>query len=490
MTELSSKPVLFFDNRVPNRYVRKARRMQARYMRKYGFDEAARYPLRTVENTVLGPTLGVRNIVSSENGEPFDAGRGVIISTIRMGYGHYRMGIALASAAHALGRVPYWFDLLAFDSPGARMIRDLDYWYSLGSRISQRSRLFNSFVWDWLMGNAYRPLMKNYPIREVCAVFADVHGEFPRDIPFLGTHPWCAHGAVHAGLQNVVNTVPDNWPLGFHLAEGACNTVQSPSAYYRFRTLQNMAGHGERLGLLPADALRMTGHYIDHELVTNIETDCAARIKRMEEKRPRRLLVSVGGAGAQQDLLTEIIRCLMPRIRESSVALLLNLGDHERIWRHLTARIPRLEDSALLHTTWNETTDVARQGIDSEIAGFHVFLAPDTFAAVYTTNLLMRCCDVLLTKPSELAYYPIPKLFLERVGGHEAWGAIRSSELGDGTDECVGVRQTVDALEALLSQDDLLAMFCEHILKLKARGVYDGAYRAVKLAVERQGAAV
>ena len=48
----------------------------------------------------------------------------------------------------------------------------------------------------------------------------------------------------------------------------------------------------------------------------------------------------------------------------------------------------------------------------------------------------MRCSDVLITKPSELAFYPIPKLMIKRVGGHEAWGAIRAAEIGDGTYEC------------------------------------------------------
>jgi len=476
----------FFGMRVPEAFARKARRMRARYARKYGFDESARYLLRAVVNPTLGPVLGVQNVVNAETGEPLDADTGVIVSTIRMGYGHYRMGIALASAAHALGRTPYWFDLLAFDSPGARMIRDLDYWYSLGSRISQRSRIFNRFVWDPLMGNAYRPLMKNYPILEVCAIFRDVYRELPPDMPILGTHPWCAHGAVHAGLRNVVNTVPDNWPLGFHLAEGALNTVQSPSAYFRFRTLKGMGLRGGTAGLLPASALRLTGHYIDHELVSNIEADCASRMKRMSEKRPPRLLLSVGGAGAQQALLAEIMCYLLPRIQDGSVTVFLNLGDHERIWRYLVAHVPGLEAGAVLHTSWDQNAAIASQAVTGDVTGLHAFLARDTFAAVYTTNLLMRGADVLLTKPSELAYYPIPKLFLERVGGHEAWGAVRGSELGDGTPECAGPAETMETLEAILSGCDLLSMFCEHILKLKAQGVYDGAYRAVEAALEKR----
>jgi hypothetical protein len=47
----------------------------------------------------------------------------------------------------------------------------------------------------------------------------------------------------------------------------------------------------------------------------------------------------------------------------------------------------------------------------------------------------MRVMDVMITKPSELAFYPVPKIMYERVGGHEMWGAIRNAELGDGTVE-------------------------------------------------------
>ena len=48
----------------------------------------------------------------------------------------------------------------------------------------------------------------------------------------------------------------------------------------------------------------------------------------------------------------------------------------------------------------------------------HGFFHKNIFEAVYCTNLLMRSADVLVTKPSELAFYPVPKLFIRRVGGH------------------------------------------------------------------------
>jgi hypothetical protein len=111
-----------------------------------------------------------------------------------------------------------------------------------------------------------------------------------------------------------------------------------------------------------------------------------------------------------------------------------------------------------------------------------VFLFDNTFHAVYATNYLMRVVDVMITKPSELAFYPIPKIFNERVGGHEAWGAIRSAEIGDGTVETRTVAETLEAIDLLAGEDDLLTMYCDSIVKNKQIGIYDGAYRCVALA--------
>jgi hypothetical protein len=82
----------------------------------------------------------------------------------------------------------------------------------------------------------------------------------------------------------------------------------------------------------------------------------------------------------------------------------------------------------------------ADAALDGEVEGIHVFCDSDIFAAVYTTNVLMRACDVLVTKPGELSFYPVPKLMIRHVGGHEVWGAIRAAEVGDSTFECAGRR--------------------------------------------------
>ena len=94
----------------------------------------------------------------------------------------------------------------------------------------------------------------------------------------------------------------------------------------------------------------------------------------------------------------------------------------------------------------------------------------------------MRVCDVLITKPSELSFYPVPKIFNERVGGHEAWGAIRAAELGDGTVETRSTSETLNAIDLIAREKDLMRLYCESIVKNKQIGIYDGAYRSVALA--------
>jgi hypothetical protein len=95
----------------------------------------------------------------------------------------------------------------------------------------------------------------------------------------------------------------------------------------------------------------------------------------------------------------------------------------------------------------------------------------------------MRSTDVLVTKPSELAFYPVPKLFIKRVGGHEQWGAVHSAEIGDGTLECRDIPHTLRMIGLFLADRNLLGDMCINIMKNKDAGIYDGAYKVVELAM-------
>ena len=240
---------------------------------------------------------------------------------------------------------------------------------------------------------------------------------------------------------------------------------------------------------MPEEDLVYTGHYIDHELVANIESDCAARCARKAEGKPMRFLLTIGGAGAQKEIFAAIIKSLLPAIREKRAAICVNVGDYRNVWEELIKEIPGLAAVSREHfDSWSETERFAREALTGDVKGVHGFWHKNIFEAVYCTNLLMRSCDVLVTKPSELAFYPVPKLFIKRVGGHEQWGAIHSAEIGDGTLECRDIPHTIQMLELFLEDGNYLKDMCDNIVANKAAGIYDGAYRVVELAMQAKEA--
>lgn len=476
-----------FGNDIPGRVYRKAVRQKERFIRKYGDDSERIYHLSAVPAPAVGRPLGVQKIVLSEKtGVDFDD-RSVIIGNIRMGFGHYRISMALASAAHSMGYVPYWFDLHSFaEASCGKIISGQNQLYSLGSRLSQKSFLFNKLFWEPLNSEGFRKLSYNACDQKTAELMTAVYRELPEDIPFVAAHVWPAQAAVHAGLKNVINAIPDNWPMALHLSEGAIHTVQTPSSYLGYRALRGM-DKKHPLRPMPEDSLVYTGHYVDHELVSNIEEDCRRRTERAEKGGPRRWLMSVGGAGAQKEIFRAVIRRLLPEIKKGRAVLMINVGDHDSVWHELIKDVPQMKGCLTEHfDDFSDTMRFCADAYDGGISGIHAFCHSDIFAAVYSTNLLMRIADVLITKPSELSFYPVPKLMIKRVGGHEAWGAIRSAEVGDGTYECASAAETGAMLSLIQNNGDIIVKMCENIIAAKKAGIYDGAYKAVELAVSRK----
>ena len=94
-----------------------------------------------------------------------------------------------------------------------------------------------------------------------------------------------------------------------------------------------------------------------------------------------------------------------------------------------------------------------------------------------------RVADVLACKPSELAFYPVPKLMIRRVGDHEAYSAVRASELGDGTFEARELGEALDYLALFAAEGaDLVRAMNDAIVRNGSIGVYDGCKVAVETA--------
>jgi len=505
---MSERSSVIFNNKISNKVYKKAVKNRKKLVKKFGDDSSMTYPLMITENPILSPFIGVKNIgvdhnlsndttevpknksrkVTNLNPQPEFDENSLVVGNIRMGFGHYRISMAIASAAYHMGYTPYWYDLHSFETTtGGKVISHLNDLYSFGSRLSQKYSLFNKFYWEPLNSEGFKKLSYNAMDQEMSKLMTPAFRQLPKQIPYIATHVWPAQAAVHAGVEKVVNVIPDNWPMALHLAEGSIHTVQTPSAYLGYRTLKNMSK--SRINHpMSANDIVMTGHYVDHELVENIKADNEKRLKRLNVGGAKRFLITVGGAGAQKEIFVEIIRKLLPAIRKNKEVLYLNVGDHFSVWEDLIHDIPELKEQTQTYfDKWEDTVSFANGALTNEVSGIHAFYHKDVYAAVYSTNLLIRSSDVLITKPSELSFYPIPKLLIKRVGGHEAWGAVRSAEIGDGTLECETKELTLQMLDLLLNEEDILTQMCHNINKANEIGVYDGAYKAVALATGFEG---
>lgn len=305
-----------FGNPMSKKVIRKAQKSKQKNQKKYGDDSKVNYQCIIRDNPCIGEPLGVKNVVVTrkEGKGSFDEERGVIVGNIRMGFGHYRISMAIASAAHALGYTPYWMDLNSYpETTCTKLISAQNELYSLGSRISQKSKLFNKFVWEPVNYEGFRQLSYNAADQKNAELMAPVYHSVPKDIPVIATHVWPAQAAVHAGMKHVVNAIPDNWPMALHYAQGSLHTVQTHYAYQGYRIGNGMM-KDKVVQAMPPQDLMYTGHYIDHELAANIEKDCEARLSRLKNGEAMRFLLTVGGAGAQMEIFGEVLHYLIPYV--------------------------------------------------------------------------------------------------------------------------------------------------------------------------------
>ena len=96
----------------------------------------------------------------------------------------------------------------------------------------------------------------------------------------------------------------------FIVVPGAINLVQGPTNYHRLL----------RLGV-PPEQLRLAGACIPKDLVDNLEADCNARIARAAARKPVRLLIPVGGAGAQRTFVSNFVTATGPLLKACNPAL-------------------------------------------------------------------------------------------------------------------------------------------------------------------------
>ncbi|MBR1867035.1 MAG: hypothetical protein IJ800_00435 [Clostridia bacterium] len=478
---MTDKSSVIFGNEIDRKTLKQAEKAKAKYIKKYGDDSSEDYKISFKPIDTLS-FLGAENVVFGEENQKFDE-NALIVGNIRMGFGHYRISIAMASCAKALGFKPYWLDLASFDATGSKMIREQNDMYSLASRISQKSKLFNKVVWEPLNSEGFKKITYNAKDQKNSELLVPIFKNIDKNIPYIATHVWPSQAAVHAGMTKVVNAIPDNWPMGLHLSEGATHAVQTPFAYLGYKTLNGFAK--TPLNGIPESQLKMVGRFIDHELLVDLEGDNARRKARIAENKPLRILMTVGGAGAGFNMFVAMVKHLLPYVKEKKVALFINFGDHKTVYDKLVKEVGEIECTKYFNQ-YDSLKELVGKIKEGDAEGIYAIYNENIFEAVYSTNLLMPVTDLLVTKPSELAYYPIPKVFMKHIGGHEVYGAINGREIGDSTDEYPTERSINAAFDKLLSDKEIIPHLCDRIDELKKQGYYDGAYECVRLATRKQ----
>ena len=478
---MTDKSSVIFNNQIDKKTIKGAIKSKAKYIKKYGDDSAKDYKINFSPIDTLD-FIGADNIVFGDSNQKFED-NALIVGNIRMGFGHYRISIAMASAARALGYKPYWLDLASFDATGSKMIREQNDMYSLASRISQKSKLFNKLVWEPLNSEGFKKITYNAKDQKNSELLVPIFKNIDKDIPYIATHVWPSQAAIHAGMTHVVNAIPDNWPMGLHLSEGAIHTVQTPFAYFGYKTLNGFAK--KPLNGIPEESLKMVGCFIDHELLVDLENDNKRRKARIASGKPLRILMTVGGAGAGFDMFLAMVKHLIPYVKENKVALFINFGDHKDVYEKLVQKVSDIK-TVNFFNQYGELKEFVSKIKESDASGIYAIYNQNIFEAVYSTNLLMPVTDLLITKPSELAYYPIPKLFMKHIGGHEVYGAINGREYGDATPECPTKKEINTMLDRLISDKEIIPHLCDQIDYLKKIGHYNGAYECVKLAVGKK----
>ena len=478
---MKDKSSVIFGNEIDARTIKAAEKSKNQYIKRFGDDSAADYKL-SFEPIKEPDVICADNIVFGDKNEKF-ADNALIVGNIRMGFGHYRISMAMASCARELGYKPYWLDLASFDATGSKMIRHQNYLYSTASKISQKSKLFNKLLWEPLNSEGFKQITYNAKDQKNSELLVPIFKNIDKDIPFIATHVWPSQAAIHAGMTHVVNAIPDNWPMGLHLSEGAIHAVQTPYAYLGYKTLYGFAKK-PLLGI-PEDQIKEVGCYVDHELLVDLENDNAARKTRIKNGEPLRILMTVGGAGAGFKQFLDIIRHMMPYVKRKKAALFINFGDHFDVYERLLKACPEIECREFFND-YNSLKAFSKEIKTGTAEGIYAICSNNILEAVYSTNLLMPVTDLLITKPSELVYYPIPKLFMRHVGGHEVYGGIHGREFGDATYECPDKKSMTEMLDRLLGDKEIIPHMCDQIDKLKAQGYYNGAYECVKLATGKR----
>ncbi|KAL3896357.1 MAG: hypothetical protein SGPRY_013290, partial [Prymnesium sp.] len=411
--------------------------------------------------------------VQTEGVKPMSSTNGaIVVGTIRMGFGHHRIAYAATSWALGYNKPTYFHDLLNIDSPEATLIKDMDKNYSWMAHHLQPLLLGLPKDTPIITSHCFVGLTAvSLGFTKVINLVIDNHAQWFIVVPGaynLVQGPTNYHNLMRMGVPSDRLVLAGAWipkELVDNIDSDCNRRIDRAEARAARRLLIPVGGAGPfnllqcslPRSLLPLSFPRLSpslgslSHYLPPR-------PYAARPRfpprHAAWKRARvDVMRTLPPTGAQKKFVTSFVAALKPHVLSGKVELMLNAGDHEHM------RIAFLQAIKVIGVSYDvvdsiegvhKFCDNARAGkLSNSSITLFTFKEPprrnslcfplalvhhrhDYFPAVATTDLLSRVADALCCKPSELAFYPVPKLMIRRVGDHEAYSAIRASELGDG----------------------------------------------------------
>lgn len=398
-----------------------------------------------------------------------------ILGPIELGYGRYRMAYAVYSFLAEKKASVYIHDPMAIESGESRSIQEMEAVFNSLNRLSSDMGGPLEMVWGWMTSQGN--LNSLYLSTKIAEKYKNLAQSLPSELTYVSTYSLNGQIAYEAGLRNILNLVPDNHAQYHQLVPGAMNLLQSPSLYMKFVEMG-----------IPKENLKVVGHWASKPVLRNLEKECKARIQRAEDRTKRRFLLPLGGAGIRSKFLSELLKLSVPHLRNDEFAYFINTGNHAHFFQD-TVRL--LEKEKI---PYNKVTDRAqfleflkKNSLDKksseDLKPVTLFYSPDFLEGLVTTDELIPKVDVLVCRPSELGFYPVPKIFIRRIADYEKNTAARSLELGDGTVECREPQYAMDLIRMFRTQADLLIRMNESILLNHKEKLYSGAEKAAELAL-------
>lgn len=438
---------------------------------KYNLFEETKIELKAIDFPIVNGLSLLQNQLGNTVND------GIVVGTVRMGYGHHRMAYALYTWAIAKGNKAFLHDILALNCKESTAIKEIDGLYSQLSKWS--SEVGGVIEWIWGQITSSGNISSLELSLQLAERYKNLLNGVPKHLPYLSTYPLNGQIAVAYGCKNVIHLIPDNFPQYFLLAPGALNLVQSPASYIKFIEMG-----------VPKENLHIAGHWVSHKLASEAIPNSELRIQRAEKKLMRRFLIPIGGAGAQKSYLISVLDSLGDKIKKDKFKIWVNTGDHKNLFEDLKTFLGNKKipfsivqgREELLQFSEKHKLDNFQEEEGNSLVLFHF---QNHFEAFSATDILMEIADVLVTKPSELAFFPIPKIFIRRVGDHEAASAFRSMELGEGTMECREPEHAVEMIRLFSETDGIFIRMNECIIRNSREGIYDGARFAIELATSK-----